>query len=74
MTIADLKSYLSKQFHTKDLGTFHHFLKIELILLVCQRKYIIYLMFETNLLGAQPVDTPMDSTGKQGNPFLVDWY
>jgi hypothetical protein len=68
-SIADLKTYLSKHFHTKDLGTLHYFLGIEVArssqgIFLSQRKYILDLLSETGLLGARPADTPMDSTVK----------
>ena len=67
--IADLKAYLSKHFHTKDLGALRYFLGIEVArssqgISLSQRKYILDLLSETSLLGARPADTPMDSTVK----------
>ena len=67
--IANLKRYLGQHFHTKDLGTLHYFLGIEVArssqgLYLSQRKYILDLFSETSLLGAHPVDTLMDSTVK----------
>jgi hypothetical protein len=67
--IADLKTYLSKHFHTKDLGALRYFLGIEVArssqgIFLSQRKYILDLLSETGLLGARPADTPMDSTVK----------
>ena len=67
--IADLKTYLSKHFHTKDLGALRYFLGIEVArssqgIFLSQRKYVLDLLSETGLLGARPADTPMDSTVK----------
>jgi hypothetical protein len=76
--IADLKRYLGQRFHTKDLGTLHYFLGIEVArssqgLYLSQRKYVLDLFSETSLLGAHPADTLMDSTvkldGEQGELF-----
>ena len=68
-SIADLKTYLGKHFHTKDLGALRYFLGIEVArssqgIFLSQRKYVLDLLSETGLLGARPVDTPMDSTVK----------
>jgi hypothetical protein len=83
-SIADLKTYLSKHFHTKDLGALRYFLGIEVArssqgIFLSQRKYVLDLLFETGLLGACPADTPMDSTvkldGEHGELFSdVDRY
>jgi hypothetical protein len=67
--IADLKTYLSKHFHTKDLGVLRYFLEIEVArssqsIFLSQRKYVLDLLSETSLLGACPADTPMNSTVK----------
>lgn len=76
--IADLKCHLGHQFHTKDLGSLRYFLGIEVSrsskgISLSQRKFVLDLLSETGLLGARPVDTPMDSTVKldaeQGKPF-----
>ena len=68
-SIADSKTYLSKYFHTKDLGALRYFLGIEVTrssqgVFFSQRKYILDLLSETGLLGACPADTLMDSTVK----------
>ena len=67
--IVDFKTYLSKHFHTKDLGALHYFLGIEVArcskgIFLSQRKYVLDLLSETGLLGARLADTPMDSTVK----------
>jgi hypothetical protein len=67
--IADLKTYLNKHFHTKDLGALRYFLGIEVAhssqgIFLSQRKYVLDLLSKTGLLGARPTDTPMDSTVK----------
>ena len=67
--IANLKTYFSKHFHTKDLGALRYFLGIEVAcssqgIFLSQRKYVLDLFSETGLLGARPADTPMDSTVK----------
>jgi hypothetical protein len=54
--IADLKIYLAKQFHTKDLGVLRYFLGIEVAcfsrnLFISQRKYVLDLLSKTDLLG-----------------------
>jgi hypothetical protein len=67
--IADLKTYLGKHFHTKDLGALRYFLGIEVArssqcIFLSRRKYVLDLLSKTGLLGARPADTPMDSTVK----------
>jgi hypothetical protein len=77
--IADLKRYLAKQFHTKDLGVLRYFLGIDVShssrgISLSQRKFLLYLPSETGLLGTRPADTPMDSSikldGEQGALFI----
>ncbi|KAL9249582.1 Retrovirus-related Pol polyprotein from transposon RE1-like protein [Drosera capensis] len=70
--IAKVKSHLSKQFHTKDLGTLKYFLGIEIAkqeksLLRNQRKYCLDLLKESGFLGCKPVDTPMEQNLKFSN-------
>lgn len=78
MGIAALKRYLGQHFHTKDLGALRYFLGIEVShssqgISLSQRKYILYFLLETGLLGSRPANTPMDSTvkldGEQGDLF-----
>ncbi|CAH9142426.1 unnamed protein product, partial [Cuscuta epithymum] len=63
--IAQFKSYLHSCFHMKDLGMLKYFLGIEVArnsegLLLCQRKYTLDIITKTGLLGAKPVDFPME--------------
>lgn len=63
--IEELKQYLKDHFQTKDLGQLRYFLGIELArarrgISLSQRKYVIDFLLETRMLGAKPVDTPMD--------------
>ncbi|KAL5705661.1 hypothetical protein ACHQM5_023936 [Ranunculus cassubicifolius] len=67
--ITNLKSYLARSFHTKDLGLLRYFLGIEVArskegIYLSQRKYVIDSLTESGMLGSKPVDTPMDSTVK----------
>lgn len=69
--IQRLKVLLAKEFETKDLGTLKYFLGMEVARLkraisVSQRKYILDLLKETEMLGSKPADTPMDPTIKLG--------
>ncbi|KAL0423678.1 UNVERIFIED_CONTAM: Retrovirus-related Pol polyprotein from transposon RE1 [Sesamum radiatum] len=64
--IEEAKTYLQKQFVTKDLGRPRYFLGIEIAhskhgVSLSQRKYACDLLQEAGLLGTKPVDTPMDS-------------
>jgi hypothetical protein len=67
--IARLKLFLQQRFHTKDLGKLRYFLGIEVArsqigINLSQRKYVLDLLEETGLLGARPVDIPMDPNMK----------
>jgi len=65
MGIQKLKCFLQSQFQTKDLGQLKYFLGIEVArsqlgIALSQRKYTLDLLSETGMLGAKPVDSPMD--------------
>jgi hypothetical protein len=67
--IDELKQFLQRQFHTKDLGKLRYFLGIEVArskdgISLSQRKYALDILEETGLLGAKPVETPMDPNVK----------
>ena len=64
--IDELKLYLKQQFETKDLGRLRYFLGIEVAtakrgIHISQRKYALDLLAETGMLGAKPLDTPMEA-------------
>ena len=67
--IDELKTFLHQQFHTKDLGKLRYFLGIEVArskegISLSQRKYVLDILEDTGLLGARPVETPMDPNVK----------
>lgn len=67
--IDELKIFIGTYFHTKDLGNFKYFFGIEVVRLkqgthFCQKKYMVDLLSETKMLGAKPVDSPMNSSVK----------
>jgi hypothetical protein len=67
--IAQLKLFLQKKFHTKDLGKLKYFLRIEVArsgngINLSQRKYVLDLLEETGFLVARPVHIPMDPNKK----------
>ncbi|XP_042946557.1 uncharacterized protein LOC122279793 isoform X1 [Carya illinoinensis] len=67
--IIRLKQFLHDQFQTKDLGKLRYFLGIEVSrskegINLSQRKYVLDLLEETGMLGARPIDTPMDPNRK----------
>ncbi|XP_074266507.1 uncharacterized protein LOC141589782 [Silene latifolia] len=69
--IASFKSYLSRCFHMKDLGTLKYFLGIEVArssegIFLNQRKYALDIITETGLLGAKPVATPIEQHHQLG--------
>ncbi|CAA7059477.1 unnamed protein product [Microthlaspi erraticum] len=62
--LSAFKSYLSSQFHMKDLGTPRYFLGIEMArnaegFFLCQRKYCLDIISEAGLLGCRPTDIPL---------------
>ena len=66
-----LKSCLAKEFEIKDLGNLKYFLGIEVAwsrkgIFVSQRKYVLDLLKETEMLKCKLADTPMDHTNKLG--------
>ena len=62
--IDDLNRYFRNSFQTKDLGKFCYFLGIEVArskegINLSQKKYMLDILEETELLGSKPVETPM---------------
>jgi len=80
---AKFKRYLNSCFQIKDLGPLKYFLGIEVArgsqrLFLCQRKYVLEII-ECRLLGAKPVEFPMETKHKLAlatGPQLDDatWY
>ena len=63
--IPDLKTYFSRQFHTEDLSTLRYFFGIgvtqsKMDMYLSQRKYVLDLLLETEMLDSRLVDTPMN--------------
>ncbi|CAL8991331.1 unnamed protein product [Prunus brigantina] len=63
--IQQLKDFLHHQFRLKDLGLLKYFLGIEVArskegISISQRKYILDILDDVGLLGACPVDFPME--------------
>jgi len=63
------KAYLNDCFSIKDLGTLKYFLGIEVArgpqgLFLCQRKYALEIIDECGLLGAKPIESPMEQNHK----------
>ena len=59
------KAYLHACFGIKDLGSLKYFLGIEVAkgpqgIFLCKRKYALEIIDECGLLGAKPVDFPME--------------
>ncbi|CAL8149434.1 unnamed protein product [Prunus armeniaca] len=64
-----LPKYLSQEFEMKDLGDLKYFLKIEVAMsktgiFMCQRKYVMDLLTETEMLGCKPADTYIEMNHK----------
>jgi len=62
--ISALKSYLSAQFHMKDLGYLSYFLGLEVNrtpegIFLCQRKYTLDLLKETKINNCQSLKVPL---------------
>ena len=65
MSIAAIKKFLHSQFHLKDLGDLKYFLGIEVSsskngIFISQCKYALEIIKDAGLLGATPIDTPME--------------
>ncbi|RVW79188.1 Retrovirus-related Pol polyprotein from transposon RE1 [Vitis vinifera] len=65
VSIATTKKFLHSHFHLKDLGDLKYFLGIEVSaskngIFVSQRKYALEIIEDAGLLGAAPIDTPME--------------
>jgi hypothetical protein len=64
-----IKSILDSLFKIKDLGILKYFLGIEVAhsklgISLCQRKYCLDLLDDTDTLGSKPISTPSDSSLK----------
>ncbi|RVW73995.1 Retrovirus-related Pol polyprotein from transposon RE1 [Vitis vinifera] len=60
-----LQNYLSREFEMKNLGPLKYFLGIEVSrsserIFLSQRKHVLDLLWETGMLGCQPVNTPIE--------------
>ncbi|RVW54645.1 Retrovirus-related Pol polyprotein from transposon RE1 [Vitis vinifera] len=69
--ICTIKSFLAAEFEIKDLGNLKYFLGMEIArsrkgISVSQRKYVLDLLKEIEMLGCKPADTSMDPTTKLG--------
>jgi Reverse transcriptase (RNA-dependent DNA polymerase) len=63
--IALLKKKLGKEFEVKDLGQLRYFLGIEIArgaegIVLSQRKYVLDLLTETDMLGCRPAVALID--------------
>jgi Reverse transcriptase (RNA-dependent DNA polymerase) len=69
LEINKVKRDLKYSFDIKDLGKLKYFLSIEIAysskgLFICQRKYILDLLKETDKIGCKPAKTPLDTNVK----------
>jgi len=67
--ISELKLYLQKKFQTKDLKQLRYFLDIEIVrlkkwIIFSQRKYVINMFSEADMLGCKSVDSPINTNSK----------
>ncbi|KAH9669827.1 retrovirus-related pol polyprotein from transposon RE2 [Citrus sinensis] len=81
VSIAYIKKFLHNQFHLKDLGDLKYFLGIEISasrkgIFISQRKYALEIIKDAGLLGAAPINTPMERGLKlsdKSEPFKDPW-
>lgn len=71
-SIIAIKKFLHSQFHLKDLGNLKYFLGIEVTsskngIFISQCKYSLEMIKDAGLLGAAPVNTPMEQGLKLSN-------
>ncbi|RVW37258.1 Retrovirus-related Pol polyprotein from transposon RE1 [Vitis vinifera] len=64
-----LQNYLSREFEMKDLGPLKYFLGIEVSrssegIFLSKRKYALDLLQETEMLGCQPINTPIEEVSQ----------
>ncbi|XP_019239365.1 PREDICTED: uncharacterized protein LOC109219379 [Nicotiana attenuata] len=67
--IANLKSFLDKQFRIKDLGKLHYFLGLEVLyksdgIIMSQRKFTLDLLKEYDCFGYSSLSSPLDPAVK----------
>nr|XP_016446370.1 PREDICTED: uncharacterized mitochondrial protein AtMg00810-like [Nicotiana tabacum] len=67
--MARLKKLLAHEFEIKDLGKLQYFLGIEVArskrgIFISQRKYILDLLKETDMIGCRPAESPVESNHK----------
>jgi Reverse transcriptase (RNA-dependent DNA polymerase) len=81
--IALLKKKLGKEFEVKDLGQLRYFLGIEIArgaerIILSQRKYVLDLLTETDMLGCRPAVAPIDQkfklSAEAGEPIDRERY
>lgn len=58
-------------FHMKDLGSLKYFLGVEVAqsnegIYLCQRKYVLDILSDSNFLGAKPLSFPMEQNHNLG--------
>lgn len=63
--IKKFNEYLSQCFHMKDLGVLKYFLRVEVNrnkegMFLCQHNYVLDIITEARLLGANPAGFPME--------------
>ncbi|KAK0581525.1 hypothetical protein LWI29_014803 [Acer saccharum] len=69
LEMTNLQSHLATEFEMKDLGVLRYFLGIEVArskhgIFLSQRKYVLDLLTETEMLASKPADTLMDQNHK----------
>ena len=73
-----LKKVLAIEFKVKDLGQMRYFLGVEVArsrkgISISQRKYVLNLLTETDMLGCKPSDTPIKAKKRtKSDGKLVD--
>lgn len=75
--VTDLKTYLCRCFHMKDLGALKYFLRVGVShgangIYLSQRKYALDIVAEIGLLGGKPIGVPIDQNYSLDSSLMLN--